>query len=68
MMEIVLQVLVGVSGVFIDSSMVLTTGLVTGNTTFFLAVATIMGTVVIGRLVGIGFDGFDKKLVFSRIA
>lgn len=55
-------------GLFIGSAIVLTAGLVTGNTTFFLAVATVMGTVVIGRLVGIAFDGFDKKVVFPLIA
>jgi len=54
-------------GLFIGSAIVLTAGLVTGNTTFFLAVATV-GTVVIGRLVGIAFDGFDKKVVFPLIA
>ena len=47
-------------GLFIGSSIVLTAGLVTGNTTFFLAVATIMGVVVIGRLVGIANEGFDE--------
>ncbi|MBT8180286.1 MAG: hypothetical protein KJO53_01725 [Eudoraea sp.] len=55
-------------GLFIGSAIVLIAGLVTGNTTFFLAVATVMGTVVIGRLVGITFDGFDKKVVFPLIA
>ena len=55
-------------GLLIGSSIVLTAGLVTGNTTFFLAIATVMGTVVVGRLVGIAFDGFDKKVVFPLIA
>lgn len=54
-------------GLFIGSSIVLAAGLVTGNTAFFLAVATVMGTVVIGRLAGIAFDGFDKKVVFPLI-
>ncbi|NNL15690.1 MAG: DUF4345 family protein [Flavobacteriaceae bacterium] len=55
-------------GLIIGSSMVLTAGLVTGNTTFFLAVAMVMGTVVFGRLVGIAFDGFDKKVLFPLVA
>ena len=55
-------------GLFIGSSIVLATGLATGNTTFFLAVATVMGVVVVGRLVGIAVDGFDKKVVFPLVA
>ncbi len=55
-------------GLIIGSSIVLTAGLITGNTTFFLAVATVMGTVVFGRLVGIAIDGFDKKIVFPLVA
>lgn len=55
-------------GLFIGSSIVLATGLATGNTTFFLAVATVMGVVVVGRLVGIAVDGFDNKVVFPLVA
>ena len=55
-------------GLFIGSSIVLATGLATGNTTFILAVATVMGVVVVGRLVGIAVDGFDKKVVFPLVA
>ena len=55
-------------GLFIGSSIVLITGLVTGNKTFFLAVATTMSVVVIGRLVGIAIDGFNKKVLFPLIA
>ena len=54
-------------GLFIGSSIVLASGLATGNTTFFLAVATVMGTVIIGRLVGIAVDGFNKKVVFPLV-
>ena len=54
-------------GLFIGSSIVLATGLATGNTTFFLAVATVMGVVVIGRLVGIAVDGFNKKVLFPLV-
>lgn len=55
-------------GLFIGSSIVLATGLVTGNTTFFLAVAMTMSVVVAGRWLGIAFDGFDKKVVFPLVA
>lgn len=53
---------------FIGSSMVLATGLITGNSTFFLAVAMTMSVVVVGRWVGITVDGFDKKVVFPLVA
>ena len=55
-------------GLFIGSSMVLATGLITGDSSFFLAVAMTMSIVVVGRWVGIAIDGFDKKVVFPLIA
>ena len=55
-------------GLFIGSSIVLATGLATGDTTFFLAVASVMGVVVVGRFVGIAVDGFDKRVVFPLVA
>ena len=55
-------------GLFIGSSIVLATGLVTGNTTYFLAVAMTMSIVVIGRWLGIIVDGFDKKVVVPLVA
>ena len=55
-------------GLFIGSSIVLATGLVTGQTTFFQAVAMIMGVVVFGRLVGIAVDGFNNKVVIPLVA
>ena len=55
-------------GLFIGSSIVLATGLYTGNTTFFLTVAMTMGVVVIGRWVGIALDGFHKKVAFPLVA
>ena len=55
-------------GLTAGSSIVLGVGLATGNTTFYLAVAMVMGTVIIGRLIGIAFDGFDKKVLFPLIA
>ncbi|MHC4234037.1 MAG: DUF4345 family protein [Planctomycetota bacterium] len=54
-------------GLFLGSSVVLATGLATGNTTFFLAVATTMSVVVVGRFVGIAVDGFDKKVLFPLV-
>ncbi len=55
-------------GLFIGSSVVLATGLITGNTTFILAVAMTMSVVVAGRLLGIALDGFDKKVVVPLVA
>ena len=49
-------------GLYIGSSIVLAPGLITGNATFFLAVAMTMGVVVLGRCIGIEMDGFDKKV------
>ena len=54
-------------GLCVGSSIVLATGLATGNATFFLAVATVMSAVVVGRLMGIAVDGFDKKVVFPLV-
>ena len=54
-------------GLFVGSAIVLATGLVTGDTTFFLAVATVMSVVVVGRLLGIAVDGFDRKVVFPLV-
>lgn len=48
-------------GLFLGSSIVITVGLITGNTFFFLAVATTMSTVVFGRIISFFTDGFDKK-------
>ena len=55
-------------GLTLGSSIVLGIGLATGNTTFFLAVATIMSVVIFGRLVGIALDGYDKKVAFPLVA
>ena len=55
-------------GLTLGSSAVLAIGLVTGNTTFILAVASVMSVVVAGRLVGIAIDGFDQKVVFPLVA
>ena len=54
-------------GLFMGSSIVRAPGLATGNTTFFLAVATVMGVGVAGRLLGIAVDGFDKRVLFPLV-
>ena len=53
-------------GLFVGSSIVLAAGLATGNATFFLAVATVMSAVVVGRLMGIAVDGFDPGATRRR--
>ena len=55
-------------GLFIGSSIVLATGLITGNPIFYLTIAIIMGLVVTGRLIGIIIDNFNKKILFPLIA
>jgi len=57
-----------IGGLFVGCSIVLATGLVTSNKTLFLAVAMIMSVVVVGRLVGIAVDGFDKKVLIPLVA
>lgn len=55
-------------GLFFGSSAVLATGLVSGNTTFFLTIAITMTVVVVGRSVGLASDGFDKKAAALLVA
>ena len=55
-------------GLFIGSSIVLAIGLTTDNMTFVLAVAVTMSVVVVGRLLGIAIDGYDKKILFPLVA
>ncbi|MEM7609793.1 MAG: DUF4345 family protein [Myxococcota bacterium] len=50
-------------GFFLACVAMLSAGLVTGNSTWFLAVAALMGAVVVGRAVGILLDGFDKSVI-----
>ena len=50
----------GVIGGFFGACVtMLALGLVTGETLWFLAVAILMGVVIVGRVVGIAADGFD---------
>ena len=55
-------------GLFFGSAILLVIGLVSGATVFFVAVATTMGMVVLGRLLGILIDGFDKRIVVPLVA
>lgn len=50
-------------GLFFASVTMLALGLSTGDTTWFLAVAVIMGAVVVGRLVGLATDGVNKAVL-----
>ncbi len=50
-------------GLFLASVAMIVTGLVTDDTTWFLAVAVIMSAAAIGRLVSIASDGFSRDVV-----
>ena len=52
-----------IGGLFLASVALLVSGLITGQTLAFIAVAVLMGVVAIGRVVGIVADGFDKAVV-----
>lgn len=52
-----------IGGMFLASVIILAFGLYTGQTISFLAVATLLGVVAFGRVVGIVTDGFDKAVV-----
>ncbi len=55
-------------GFFLACATMLVLGLATGETLWFLAVAILMGAVVIGRLVGIVADGFAKVVLPNLVA
>ncbi len=50
-------------GMFMGALALLLLGLVTMNTTWFLAVAVLMGLAGLGRVVGLALDGVDKETV-----
>ncbi|MGH1340777.1 MAG: DUF4345 family protein [Nannocystales bacterium] len=50
-------------GLFLASVAMLILGLTTGDTTWLLSVALIMGAVAMGRIVGIVSDGLVKEVV-----
>ena len=52
-----------IGGLFLASVAMLAYGQLTGQTLGFLAVATLMGVVAFGRLVGIVTDGYDKAVI-----
>ena len=52
-----------IGGFFLACVSMLALGLASYETIWFLAVAILMGVVVIGRVVGIVADGFDKAVV-----
>ncbi len=52
-----------IGGLFLGCVAMLLTGLATGATLWFLAVAIVLGAVVVGRLIGLVIDGFDTQLV-----
>ena len=52
-----------IGGFFFACVAMLALGLASGNTTWFLAVAILMGMVAVGRVVGLVADGFDKAVV-----
>ena len=52
-----------IGGLFLGSVTILIHAQMTGQTIGFLAVATLLGAVAVGRIVGILMDGFDKAVV-----
>ena len=52
-----------IGGLFIALMSMVVTGLVTGETLWFLAVAIVLGVVAAGRVVGLAADGFEKAAV-----
>ena len=52
-----------IGGFFLACVAMLATGLVTGATEWFLAVAFLMAAVIAGRVVGLVADGLDKAVL-----
>lgn len=50
-------------GLFLACVSLIVLGLATGETTWLLAVAVVMGAIIVGRVVGVVLDGFDKAVV-----
>ncbi len=57
-----------IGGSFIANFFILTIGLVTGQTIFFLAVAVYMIVVAVGRTLGILIDGYHKAVIVPLVA
>ncbi len=54
-------------GVFLGFVTMIVAGLATDDTTWFLAAATVMAAVAVGRIVSIATDGFHKAVVPSLV-
>ncbi len=52
-----------VGGLMVGTAAVITVGLLTADTIWFLAAAVFMAVAGFGRLLGIPVDGFDKEVV-----
>ncbi len=52
-----------IGGLLLGTVFMMVMGLWRNNTTWFLAAAVLMGTVVFGRLVGLAIDGVDAAVV-----
>ena len=52
-----------IGGLFLSSVALLITGLLSGQTLFFVVVTTILGAVALGRVVSLFADGFDKAVL-----
>lgn len=52
-----------IGGLFLGSVALLLTGLLTGQTLGYVAVAVLMGAIAFGRIVSLVADGFDKTVI-----
>ncbi len=52
-----------IGGMFVTSTVLLALGLWRGQTTYFLAVAILMGLIALGRLIGFAMDGVTQAVV-----
>ena len=56
-----------ISGMFLASGLMLAAGLWTRNTAWFLAVAVLMGAIMLGRLIGLAMDGVSAMAIQNLI-
>jgi len=52
-------------GLFLGAALLLGTGLLRGQTVWFLAVAVVMGAIAVGRLLGFALDGWSGNSVME---
>lgn len=50
-------------GLLAGSAALIATGIATTEPTWFLAVAVLMGVAILGRLISLAADGFDKTVI-----